>query len=478
VITSEEYKARLRKMKINIIVNGERVEDVTTHPSLALGINTIARTYDCAHEPEFRHLATATSHLTGETINRFDHVNRSREDLMTKIELVRALARQVGGCNQRCVGTDALNAVSVVSYALDQEYGTEYFSRFEEYLRYVQQNDLCLAGAVTDVKGDRSLKCHEQADPDLNLHVVERRRDGIVVRGAKMHITMAPYADELMVIPTQFRGEADADWAVCFAIPTDAKGITQICNGGHVRPRRMEKPFSSRYQGSHSMVVFDDVFVPWERVFMCGEWRYSGWLARLFGDFHRHTYCGCKPAYTDLIMGAAALAAEYNNLEKASHIRDKLFQLIYHAESIYACGVASATLAQKMPSGTYLPDVTIANMGKYHAGLSIHEEIAILQNIAGGLSFTVPSDADYFDNPVSHAYIEKYLKGKADVATEDRLRCFHLCNDLCHSEVATFTMNAGVIGAGPAQAQRITVLADYDLESRKRWAKEIAGIKG
>lgn len=474
--TGVQYRAELAELRPYIIIDGKRIDNPNDDPWLSLGINVISVTYDEAVKPENEPLLTATSHLTGERINRFTHIHQSCDDLLRKLAMTRFYTQMTGGCIQRCMGADGLNSVSIISHEIDQSRGTRYHQYFLDYLRYVQKEDLTLAGCVTDVKGDRSLKPHQQADPDLNLHVVEKRKDGIIVRGGKIHISIAPHCHELLVIPTQFRPKESADWAVTFAVPANAKGLKFIVNKGPVpETGTISCPITSKYNVNEALVVFDDVFVPWERVFMCGEWEWSGILARLFGDYHRHSYCGCKPGLADLFMGASALTAEYQGITKAGHIQEKLFHLIYNAEMIYSCGVASSVMGKKQQSGTYLPQVTMANMGKYHAGVCIHDEVATVQDIAGGLAFTVPQDANY-QHPEAGTYIEKYLKGVASIPTEHRLRSFHLCRDLCNSEAANFNMTVGVIGAGPMEAQVITVMKDYDLEARKVMAKGLAGI--
>jgi len=475
--TAAEYRADLDEMNVDLVVGGERVKKPTDNPWLQRGINVISLTYDFANDPVYQPLMTATSHLSGKKISRFTHIHQSCDDLLRKLAMTRLYTQTCGGCIQRCMGTDGLNATSIISYEIDKARGTSYHQNFLKYLRYVQDNDLMLAGCVTDVKGDRSLRCHQQADPDLNVHVVDKRDDGIVVRGAKTHISCAAYSHEMMVIPTQARPEEDKDWAVCFSCPCDAPGLKLIVNRGPTPPAGgISCPITSKYNINEALVIFDNVFVLWERVFMCGEWEWAGILARLFGDYHRHSYSACKPGLADLIMGSAALASDCNFSGKMpGHINDKIFQLIYNAEMIYSCGVASSVMGRKQQSGTYLPDVTMANMGKYHAGLCIHDEVATLQDIAGGLAFTAP-DNDNWQNPEVRKDLEKYLKGPASLPTEERLRVFHLCRDLCNSEEAAFNMTVGVIGAGPMQAQRITVMKDYDLEWRKVMARHHAGI--
>jgi 4-hydroxyphenylacetate 3-monooxygenase/4-hydroxybutyryl-CoA dehydratase/vinylacetyl-CoA-Delta-isomerase len=474
--TSQEYIASLAAMKHNVWMNGQRVERPWEHPQIVPGINIVSLTYELPQMPEHAELMTATSHLTGATINRFTHIHQSADDLQKKVEMTRAYCRATG-CIQRCMGIDSLNALSIITHHSDEMFETKYFPRLLEYVRYFQGNDLVGNAAMTDVKGDRSLRPHQQADPDLYLHVVEKNDKGIIVRGAKAHNTMAPYAHELIVLPTRDMKEEDADYAVAFAIPADAPGITMVCRGAAPTVKKETvAPVSSRYASVESLTIFDNVFVPWERVFMCGEWQLAGYLAEVFATYHRHSYCGCKPAITDILLGAAALVAEYNGIERASHVRGKLTELMTTAEIVHACGLAASLKGECMTSGTYLPNLVYANVGKYYAGTNLHHEIELLQDLAGGLVVTMPAEED-INSPEIGAQLKKYLAGPASVAVEDRIRCFRLIEDMTASKFAGLLMVAGVHGGGSPEAERLAIYRSYDLESRKELAKKAAGIQ-
>jgi len=475
--TPQQYLASLAAMKHNVWMNGQQVERPWEHPQIVPGINIVRLTYEWPQGSEHHDLLTATSHLTGETVNRFTHIHQSTDDLQKKVEMTRLYCRETG-CIQRCMGADALNALSVITHHADSMFGTTYFPRLVEYIKYFQGEDLVGAAAMTDVKGDRSLRPHQQADPDLYLHVVEKRPDGIVVRGAKAHNTLAPYAHELLVLPTRDMREADADYAVAFAIPADAPGITMICRGAAPSSKHeMSAPVSSRYASVESLTVFDDVFVPWERVFLCGEWQLAGHLAETFATYHRHSYCGCKPAITDILMGAAALVAEYNGIQQAHHVRDKLVEFMIAAEVVHGCGLAASLKGERMASGTYLPNLVYANVGKYYAGTNLHHELELLQDIAGGLVVTMPSEADYRSQEVG-GYLRKYLAGPAHLAVDDRVRCFRLIEDMSASKFGGLLMVAGVHGGGSPEAERLAIYRSYDLETRKEIARRAAGIAG
>jgi 4-hydroxyphenylacetate 3-monooxygenase/4-hydroxybutyryl-CoA dehydratase/vinylacetyl-CoA-Delta-isomerase len=281
----------------------------------------------------------------------------------------------------------------------------------------------------------------------------------------------------LIVLPTRDMREEDADYAVAFAIPADAPGITMICRGASPAIKReMVAPVSSRFASVESLTIFDNVFVPWERVFLCGEWQLAGYLAETFATYHRHSYCGCKPAISDILLGAAALVAEYNGIQNAHHVRDKLTEFMITAELVHACGLAASLKGQAMASGTYLPDLAFANVGKYYAGTHLHHEVELLQDLAGGLVVTMPSEEDY-RSPEMGGYLKKYLAGPADVAVDDRVRCFRLIEDMTASKFAGLLMVAGVHGGGSPEAERMAIYRSYDLESRKVMAKRAAGIE-
>jgi aromatic ring hydroxylase len=474
--TPQQYLASLAQMKHNVWMNGAKIDRPWEHPQIVPGINIVALTYEWPALPEYQDLVTATSHLTGQPINRFTHIHQNTEDLRKKVEMTRLYCRETA-CIQRCMGVDALNALSIITDQSDRLFGTRYHARLKAYLEYFQQNDLVGNAAMTDVKGDRSLRPHQQSDPDLYLHVVEKRADGIVVRGAKAHNTLAPYAHEILVLPTRDMGEKDADYAVAFATPADAPGITMICRPAAPSVRRdMGSPVSSRYASVESLTVFDNVFVPWDRVFLCGEWQLAGYLAETFATYHRHSYCGCKPALSDILLGAAALVAEYNGISKAHHVRDKLSDFMITAELVHACGLAASIKGQATPCGTYLPDLVYANVGKYYAGTNLHHELQILQDLAGGLVVTLPSQEDFQSAPVG-SYLKKYLAGATGIAVDDRMRCFRLIDDLSASRYAGLLMVAGVHGGGSPEAERIAIVRSYDLETRKSIAKRAAGIQ-
>ncbi|MCO1599926.1 4-hydroxyphenylacetate 3-hydroxylase family protein [Desulfosporosinus nitroreducens] len=472
--TSKEYREKILSMRPNVYMNGKLVG--RDHPDFEPGIRTLALTYDLVDDPEYADLLTATSHLSGEKINRFTHMHQSTDDLLKKQEMTRKLCLVCGRCIQRCMGIDAMNGLSLVTKDIDNAKGTNYHERFLKYLRFFQDNDLVGNAAQSDVKGDRNLRPHQQADPDLYLHIVERREDGIVVRGAKAHNSIAAYADELIVIPTRALTKEEGDWAVAFAIQADAPGIKLISLPHNHRKRKHLKAPIEDYGTMHALTVFDNVFVPWDRVFMNGETEFAGQLASQFATYHRHSYTGCKPALSDIFLGATALMAEYNGIGKASHVRDKLAELITVGELVYGAGIAASVKGFKSASGTFAPDVVFTNVGRYHAGTNIYHEFETLADIAGGLAATLPFEEDFY-SPDTKDDLEKYIMRKSDVCAENQHRAYRLVENLIASSTGAATGISGIHGGGSPVMEKIAIMSKYDIQARKNVVKYLAGIK-
>lgn len=473
--TSAEYLAKLAKMRPNIYLDGECIG--RDHPKVLHASRAIQMTFDLANDGQYSKWLTTTSHISGQPINRFTHIHQSKDDLLLKQEMTRVLCNRVGGCIQRCMGADSMNALSVATKNCDLKYGTDYHARWLKYLAYFQENDLVGAASQTDAKGDRSLRPAEQDDPDMYLHVVERRPDGVVVRGAKLHNTMAPYCDELIVFPTRALTKDEKDYAIAFAIPADTEGVYLIGREAFTPERApgMECPYED-VGDIESFTVFDNVFVPNERIFINGEVDFGGETALLFALYHRHSYCGCKPGVGDVLMGATALLADYSGIEKMGHVKEKLAEMVSVVELIFAAGIAAAEKSMKAPSGTQIPNILYANVGRRHAGHNIYHEYNTLCDIAGGLPATLPLSKEY-NSPEVGGYVRKYTKRRKDVSEENHYRAYHLASDLLTSEFATALQIAGVHGGGSPIMEDIAIMSTYDMKAKKKLAKYLAGIK-
>jgi 4-hydroxybutyryl-CoA dehydratase/vinylacetyl-CoA-Delta-isomerase len=479
MMTPEEYEESLRKLDLVVYMFGKRLENVVDNPILRPSMKAVAKTYELANLPEYEDIMTARSHITGKKINRFTHIHQNIEDLVKKSKMGRLLGRATGCCFQRCVGMDTLNALSIVTYDIDKKHGTEYSKRFLKYLEYVQENDLTCDGAMTDPKGDRSLPPHKQPDPDQYVHVVEEKENGIVVRGAKAHQTGAVNSHEIIVMPTIAMREEDKDYAISFALPSDAEGIIYIIGRQSCDTRKLEGDTIDTgnllYGGHEALVVFDDVFVPWERVFMYKEYDFASSLVEKFASYHRQSYA-CKVGVGDVLIGASQTAAEYNGVEKASHIKDKIVEMNHLNETLYCGCIACASEGHKEPSGTYSVNTLLANVHKQNVTRFPYELSRLAQDIAGGLMVTMPNNQD-FKSPETGKWLEKYYKTKPGVPTENRMRILRLIENLTLGTAAVGYLTESMHGAGSPQAQRIMISRTVNLEEKKRAAKRLCGIE-
>ena len=481
LMTSEQYVESIRKMKLRVYLFGKLVENPVDHPIIRPSLNSVAMTYTLAQMDEYKDIMTVESNLTGKRINRFCHLHQSPADLVMKVKMQRLMGQKTAACFQRCVGMDAFNAIFSTTYEMDKKHGTEYHKRFVEYLKMVQENDWTVDGAMTDPKGDRGLSPSQQKDPDMFVHIVEKRKDGIVVRGAKAHQTGAVNSHEHLIMPTIAMKEEDKAYAVSFAIPSDAEGVLMIYGRQSCDTRKMEEFHTldvgnSMFGGHEALVIFDNVYIPWKRVFMCEEYDFSGMMVERFAGYHRQSYGGCKVGVGDVLIGAAALAADYNGAAKASHIKDKLIEMIHLNETLYACGIACSSEGQKTQAGNYQIDLLLANVCKQNVTRFPYEIARLAEDIAGGIMVTMPSEADFRSKEVGH-YVEKYLRGVDSVPTEDRMRVLRLIENMTLGTAAVGYRTESLHGAGSPQAQRIMIARQGNLEAKKELAKNIARIR-
>ncbi len=501
--TYEQYVERLLKMKPNIYLNGKKVdrsngetgEKRALAPWLAGGAYVMQQCYNAANDPEYADVCLATSNITGNIINRCTNINCSVDDLLKKQMMTRLICHRVGGCMQRCMGTDAMNALFSVTYDCDEACGTEYHKRLLKYIAYCQDNDLIVNCAQTDVKGSRNPKykrAHMQPDPDQYVHVIKTDVDGIgldgkpckgiIVRGAKICNSNAPYVDEIIVNPTKFMSPDDAEYAVAFALPADWDGVKLMALPGlHHKRTHLEAPFA-KIGDCESLTIFDDVFVPNERVFMNGldnegVCRFAGYLALMFAHYHRHSYTGCKTAVSEVIGAQAALVADVNDIAKESHVREKICDIISTAELVFAAGQASAYRAEKFPSGQFVPDEILTNAGRRLAGHNIYHEYETLADLTGGVCASLPTEESFYD-PETAELCNKYIVRNPAYSAEDTHRVMRMMEDkLCDAFEGAQAV-AGVHGGGSPLMETITMMSRYDLEGLKDIAKYLAGLPG
>ncbi len=472
LMTGAAYRESLRRLKPVVYVDGQRIDSVADAPSLQPGINALAVTYDFAHRPELSPLMTATqSSTSGARVNRMLHLNESAGDLLNKLEAVRLLCQETG-CAQRYLAHDALNALSQVSARIDDARGsTEHRARFHAYLQHVQDEDLSLGIAMTDAKGDRSKRPHEQANPDTYVHVVERNGRGIVISGTKAIVTGAPYMHELIVMPGRNMTEADAAFAVCCAVPVDAPGITMIARPAGRPGEKVEHGaalFSRRYGQSTSVVVFDKVFVPWERVFYAGEWEHSGHLTHSYATHHRHSCIAARAGFGDLLIGAGALMCEANGLDPGAHanLRDPMVELIKITEGFFACGVAASVYGTRDEhSGTFMPEPVFANIGKLLLATQIYDMHRLAHEVSGGLIVALPGpDEDH--NPATAATLAEVLRANPAVPYDKRIEVARFIEDLTASYQGGWYSLISLHGGGSPAAMKQEIWRSYPVGSK------------
>jgi 4-hydroxybutyryl-CoA dehydratase/vinylacetyl-CoA-Delta-isomerase len=475
----DSYLESLRRLERNVYVLGERCPNTVDHPVIRPSTNAVAETYNMGDEPGAEELLFATSHLTGKRTSRFTHIHQSADDLVLKVLMLRLLGRRTATCFQRCGGMDGLNALYSVTYECSHDCGESNYSRLRDYIAYVQEENLVVDAAMTDVKGDRSLRPGEQNDPDMFLHIVDRSSDGIVVRGAKAHQTGALSSHEILVVPTMAMREGEEEYAVAFAVPADAPGITFVAGRQPSDTRKLEDaPLdvgNPGYGSQEALIIFDDVFVPAERVFLAMKTEYCGRLVERFGAFHRQSYGGCKSGVGDVMIGAAQLVADYQGTAGASHIRDKITEMVHLNETIFCCGVACGARGEATSGGGYMVDSLLANVCKLNVTRFPFEIARILQDIAGGLVVTMPSQKD-FENPEIVPYLDKYLKGTNGVPTIDRIRILKFIENMTLGCGAAAYLTESIHGAGSPQAQRVMISRTVDLDEKVELAKRIARI--
>ncbi|MEM0954226.1 MAG: 4-hydroxyphenylacetate 3-hydroxylase N-terminal domain-containing protein [Pseudomonadota bacterium] len=472
----EAYIDSLRNRELEVHLFGERIQEPTDHPMIRPSINALAASYQLAlDDPE---LATAESPYTGSRVNRFLHIPTSSADLVNKNRMQRRMGQITGTCFQRCAGLDCISVMHSLTYDIDQAHGTDYHSRFLALLTHWQRHNLIIAAGMTDPKGDRSKAPHEQADPDMFMRVVARDEHGLYVSGAKAHMTGGLNAHWVMVMPTMRLSEADSDYAVIGAVPLQTPGLKFIYGRQSCDTRALEggsiDQGNAKYAGQEVLVIFDRVFIPWEHVLMDGEWEFASILVERFTDYHRASYV-CKTGLGDVMVGAAATIAEYNGVESASHIKDKLVEMVHLNETIYSSGIASSHQAYALPSGAWINDGMLSNVCKHNVTRFPYEISRLAQDLAGGLMVTLPSEQDFAASDTGDL-LERFFKGRDDIPTEDRVRILRLIENMTLGRNAVGYLTESLHGAGSPQAQRIQILRNMDVESKKAHARKLAGI--
>jgi 4-hydroxybutyryl-CoA dehydratase/vinylacetyl-CoA-Delta-isomerase len=474
--TGEQYRESLRKLKPNVYILGEKVENVVDSPHFVITLKEMCKFYDWASDPGMKEDFAYWSPVIQEEVSFWTHLRQDRDELRKMIGVMkRQNARHF--CSMCMVV--GLSVMWATTYDIDQARGTDYHQRLLNFFKHLQKEDLRYCLGVMDPKGDRSLPPARQADPDLYLRIVERRPDGIVVNGAKMHTSNAPVMHYIFACPSGLLREEDKDYAVSFAVPIDTKGITFVTRPapGPRGRKVMESPVSSEIGFVECLTVFDNVFIPRENVFMCGEWDFTERLISYFSPYVRLCKGTCTSARTDIVAGAAALIADYNGVGRAGHIRTKLTDMMIASEIGWGCALGSVANSVQHPSGIPIPDVSISNAGLYNSRLRFVEFLGMLQEIAGGVVTTMPSETEFL-NEATRAYVEKYFRGRKDVPTEDRLKLLYLIQDMTASRFGGYLVASAICAGGTPETNRVEVQRSYNLLEKINNVKALCRIKG
>ena len=473
--TPAEYVESLRDGR-TVFYRGERVPDVTVHPVIDKAVRHACVDYEMAEDPETRDLAVVADE--GEPYARYFKVPMSTDDLRLRSQLIEASTARGRTLVPlvKEIGTDALFGLMRVTRAMDAARGTGYRERVDAFHRHCRDHDLTISVAQTDVKGDRSGGPGEQPHPDYYLRIVERRPDGIVVRGAKAHTSCTTNVNEVIALPTRAMGEGDADYAVAFAVPADTPGLTLVASpyGGAAR-NAFEAPLSADRKMMETTTIFDDVFVPNERVFMAGEHEFTGPLALGFVEYHRFTAVSYKLPLVDALVGAGQLLADLNGIARAGHVREKLVWLVSYAETVRGLIEMAALRGAPDAEGIFAPDAMTTNIAKYHFAHHYHEALQHVQDIAGGLLVTAPGEED-FANPETGDLLRRYLGGREGVDGETRIRAMNMVSDLTTGDFGGYHAVLAIHAEGSLEAEKLMIARAYDGERTLAWAKRLAGI--
>ncbi|MDO4287617.1 MAG: 4-hydroxyphenylacetate 3-hydroxylase N-terminal domain-containing protein [Eubacterium sp.] len=481
-MTKEEYQKSIRARRpMNVWFLGEKIEDLTTFPPLAASFNAISKVYDLQSDPKWRDLITVKSHLTGDPVSIYNAPLRSPEDANNKTRAARALAEVIGCCTHRCTGSEAFAGLGPATYDMDQDLGTHYFERFMNFLRYVQDNDLSCTVTVTDIKGLRTLPPHKQPNRDNYVHIDEIRDDGIVISGYKANQTGILFAHEVIIVPTTNMKPEDKDFAVSCAIPADSPGITFVMGrtpqdrrffevGGDIEGIDLGKPYADH----QALVYFDKVFVPNERVFLCGETDYVSRLLSYFTAVHRLTAGGCKAGGCSALAGAASLIADMIGVQKAGHIRTKLTEMVMTAETVYGLSLASGVEGFKHPSGFWIPNPLLSHTCKYTCTKMPFEAMRVARDIIAGTGETAPSEIDMRHPVIGELCQNEFNPGNPDYDAFDRLRATRFIEHMVRgSNWSAMALHGG----GNQEASTVMARAFTDWGHLKNIVKVATGIE-
>ncbi|AGK61704.1 Aromatic ring hydroxylase [Archaeoglobus sulfaticallidus PM70-1] len=470
LISGDKYVERLSGYEREIYVRGEKVEDFTNHPNIKPVVKSIALTYELAGKKDEY---SPYSKLVDDKVNRLNYVNENAEDLIARYDFQRELSMRLGTCNYRCTGCDAINSLYPATKEMDERLGTDYHKRFLELLKEIQRKDYACTAALTDTKGDRSKRPKEAKD--MYVHVVEKREDGIVVSGAKIHQSGAFAADINFVLPTQTFKEGEEEFAIAFAVKPEDEGVKYILQNTGYQAKFREggefeigNPYGDRITCT---VIFDNVFIPWERVFVFEDLKATRNLLTNFAISHRCVGASCKAGFIDSMTGAASLMLKVNGLDRVPVLRQKIGEMVGVSEAAHAIAVGSATKGFES-YGTWLPNMLMANSGKVIGVEGFNKVIMNLAEIAGGIPVTAPSEFDLKSEEVGK-YVEKYLVANPEFSAEERMKVIKFVEFWITSSHLLGAVHGG--GSPAAAVVFLQILAD--MKEREEAVRDIIGLK-
>jgi 4-hydroxybutyryl-CoA dehydratase/vinylacetyl-CoA-Delta-isomerase len=465
--TADEYRESLRDGRV-LWYRGKRIDDALSEPDLRVAVDHSAVDFEIGHDPAYRDIAVVEDADTREQYSAYYRIPRSTDDLLARMRLIETTTA-LGGTliSLKDVGTDALFALQTVLQGVEHD-------RLMAFYERCRAEDLAVAVAQTDVKGDRSKAPHEQADPDMYLRVVDESDEGIVVRGAKAHTSLTPNCNEILVLPTRAMGPDDADWAVGFAIAPNTPGLSMYVSpysAGAKHP--WEYPVSAHHKMLETLTVFEDVFVPWERVFCFRQPELAGPIAMAFVEYHRFTAVSYKLPLLDTLVGAAAEVARMNGVHRAGHIKDKLTKLAIYSETVRTLCEAAARRGRVGTDGFCRPDSATTNIAKYTFATGFPEAMHMVQDCAGGLLVTGPGGDDW-DSPEVRPVLEKYFAAAAPAP--ERLAMMNLISDLTVREFGGYHAVLAVHAEGSIEAEKMQIFRAYDATRSIALARRLAGL--
>lgn len=457
MITGEQYRDSIADGR-RTYIEGRRIEDLAGDPATRVAVEAVAHGYDAFYEPG------------QEARNPLLTPPRSKEQLREIVGLLRGVDMLA-----HTTFTSVMTLLTVAPMLAKEQ--PEMAERIYRHCEQVRRQDLRVTECITDSKGHRALPPGKQEDHDAYVHVVERRSDGVVIRGAKLHITGASLSHELFVMPTKKMKPGEEEYAIACAVPANAPGVSTI--NTTFAPRVEDDrhfPLSRKKQMPDCFVLFDDVFVPDERIFLDGQVEFSAVFAHSLGLWERLGGVAEMATDGDLLVGLAQLMPEANGLARVEHVKEKISEIVIYATLVRAGLEAAIANAHETEDGFFYPDELYTNAAKYHGAANFNTMVRHLHDIAGGAVLTAPTIGD-MEHPDLAPFVGKYMTGNPEVSGEQRTRLFHAIRDMTADAFGGWHLVTNVQSGGGLYAQRIVTRKHYDMEAAKEMARHAAGLE-